>query len=147
MSKYSKARKGKYLPRNPHKWVSPNNIIFRSSIEQRFFTLFDLSPSVIKIASEKVIIPYYDTVRNKQRKYYIDLIIKYKNKNEEIYTKLIEIKSFTESIEPKKPKRISEGYKNSIATWITNNCKWNAATKYADSQGFQFVVLTERDLK
>ncbi len=147
MSKYSKARKGIYRPLNPGKWISPNKIIFRSSIEQRWFTAFDLSPYVIKIASEKIIIPYFDKVKNKGRKYIIDLIVRYKNKKGNVYTKLIEIKSFSESIIPKKPKRITEGYKISVATWITNQCKWEAATAYAEKRGFEFIILTERDLR
>jgi len=147
MSMYSKARKGIFKPKNPSKWVSPNKIIYRSSIEQRYFTLFDLSSSVINIASEKVIIPYFDDARQKQRRYYIDLIVKYKDKQGEIKVKLIEIKSFTESILPKKPKRITENYKNAIATYITNQSKWKAATAYANKRGWEFVVMTEKNLK
>ncbi len=147
MGKYSSARRGKYKPKNPHKWMTPNKIIYRSSIEKRYFILFDLSSSVTNIASEKVIIPYFDRVSNKQRKYYIDLIVKYKDKDDNISVKLIEVKSFTESIEPRKPKRITENYKSAVATYITNQCKWKAARHYANKRGWEFVVLTERDLK
>jgi len=147
MSKYSKARKGKYIPKNPGKWYYPSKIIYRSSIEQKFFTVFDLSESVINIASEKIIIPYYDVVQNKQRRYYIDLIVKYKNKNNSTEIKLIEIKSSSEAVEPKKPKRITNNYKSAVATWVTNQCKWQAATAYAKKRGWQFLVLTEKHLK
>ena len=147
MNKYKSARRGRFIPKNPSKWISPKKIEYKSSIEQRFFTFFDLSKSVIKIASEKVIVPYYDTVRQKRRRYYVDLIVQYRNNHDEIFTKLIEIKSFTESIEPKKPKRMTENYKNSVATYITNTCKWEAATAYAEQKGWTFIVLTERDLK
>ena len=146
MSKYSKARKGRFSPKNPGKWITPKRIIYRSSIEQRFFSTFDLSKSVIRIASEKVVVPYFDKVKNKQRRYYVDLIIQFVDKNNEVHTKLIEIKSSSESHEPKKPKRITESYKSAVATWITNSCKWNAATKYAEDRGWSFSVITEQDL-
>ena len=146
MSKYSKARKGRFIPKNPWKWVNPNNIIFRSSIEQRYFSLFDLSASVIKIASEELAIPYFDKARNKQRKYFIDLIVKFKDKQGNIKTKLIEIKSFSESIKPKVPKRKTKNYQNAVATFITNQSKWETAKAYAEQRGFEFCILTERDL-
>ena len=146
MNTYKGARRGRFTPSNSHKWVDSNNIQFRSGIEEKFFTLFDLSPSVISIASEKVIIPYFDEVRQKQRKYYIDLIVKFKDKQGNIQVKLIEIKSYSESIPPKKPKRLTEAYNNKVATWITNQSKWKAATAFAKQRGYDFVVLSERDL-
>jgi len=146
MNTYKGARRGKFFPKNQHKWVDSNNIQFRSGIEQKFFALFDLSPSVISIASEKVIIPYFDEARQKQRKYYVDLIVKFKDKQGNIQVKLIEIKSYSESIPPKKPKRLTEAYNNKVATWITNQSKWRAATKFAKQRGYDFVVLSDRDL-
>ncbi len=146
MNFYKGARRSKFSPRNPSKWVDPEHIIARSGLETKFFTLFDLSPNVIKIASEKIIIPYFDKANNKQRRYYTDLIVQYKTKSGEVKTKLIEIKSYSETIQPKKPKRITENYKHKVITWITNSSKWDAATRYAEQRGFEFCVLSERDL-
>jgi hypothetical protein len=145
-NKYSKARKGLYKPKNPHKWVSPNNIIFRSSIEQRWFNYFDLNKDVISIASEKIIVPYFNPIKNRPARYYIDLIVKYKDKEGNIQVKLIEIKSSGETRAPKKPQRITENYKSALATYLVNQAKWDAAIKYAQKRNWEFVILTEREL-
>ena len=146
MGKYSRAKKSIYKPRNPKKWINEGKIQSRSGIEQKWFTFFDLNSSVISIASERIIIPYFDPVNNKQRKYYVDLIVKFRDKNGDIKIKLIEIKSYSESIAPKKPKRITNNYKSAVLTWITNQAKWEAATRFAIKKGWEFVVLTEKNL-
>ena len=145
MSKYSSARKGIFKPKNPIKWVN-SKIIYRSGLEQKWFTLFDLSKDVLKIGSENIVVPYYDPVKKKMRKYYVDIVIQYKDREGENRIKLIEIKSFSESIIPKKPKRLTESYKSSVMTYVTNDAKWKAANIYAKKRGWEFAILTERQL-
>ena len=145
MNKYKGARKGRYYPKNPKKWIQ-EKIIYRSSIEQRYFTYFDLNPDVVSVASEKIVIPYWNPVKRRQANYYVDLIVKYKTKDDGIKIKLIEIKSFSETKEPKKPARLTENYKHSVMTYLVNKAKWEAADKFARSRGWEFVVLTEKNL-
>ena len=145
MSKYGSARKGIFEAKNPQKWVN-SKIIHRSGLERKWFTLFDLDPNVLAIGSETIIVPYFDPVKQKMRKYYVDNVIKYKDRDGNIKIKLIEIKCYSESIQPKKPKRITNAYKSSVMTFITNEAKWEAATKYAKARGWEFCVLTEKHL-
>lgn len=147
MNKYKTARKGIFKPRNPHKWVNAGKIIHRSGLEKKWFTLFDLDPNVIAIGSETIVVPYFDPVRNKMRNYYVDNVIKYKDREGKVRVKLIEIKCWDESIQPKKPKRLTENYKHAVLTFVTNEAKWEAATKFAKARGWDFQVLTERHLK
>ena len=147
MKKYASARKGIFKPRNPQKWVGAEKIIHRSGLEKKWFTLFDLDPNVIAVASEKVVVPYYDPVTQKQRRYYIDIIVKYKDREGNVKTKLIEIKCWNESHPPKKPKRLTEAYRSSALTYITNEAKWEAATRFAKQRGWEFKVLTEKHLR
>jgi hypothetical protein len=145
MGKYSTARKGIFKPRNPKKWVN-KKIIHRSGLEKKWFTLFDLDPNVLAIGSENVVVPYFDPVTQKKRRYFVDVVIKYRDRDGEIKIKLIEIKCFEESIQPKKKKRITEAYTSSVLTFVTNEAKWEAATKYAKKRGWTFTVLTEKHL-
>ena len=115
-------------------------------MEQKWFTLFDLSQNVLKIGSENIVVPYYDPVKKKMRKYFVDIVIQYKNREGETQIKLIEIKSSSESVIPKKPKRLTENYKSAVMTYITNDAKWKAAEIYAQKRGWEFAVLTERQL-
>jgi len=145
MNKYKHARKGIYKPRNPNKWVQ-TKIIYRSSLEQKWFTYFDLNPAVISIASEKIIVPYYNEVKGRMARYYTDLVVKFKDRNGNIKIKLIEIKCSNETVKPKKPKRLTENYRQAVLTYVVNKNKWDAATKFAESKGWDFVVLTEKEL-
>ena len=147
MSRYSRAKKSIYIPKNPKKWINEGKIVARSGIEKKFFSMFDLSKDVISIASEKIIIPYNNPVKNRAAKYYVDLIVKYKDKNGDIKIRLIEIKSYSESIPPKKPKKITNNYKSDVLTWIINSAKWEAAKIYAEKRGWTFVVITEKNLR
>lgn len=147
MSKYKTARKGIFKPRNPQKWVNPGKIIHRSGLERKWFTLFDLDPNVLAIGSETIIVPYFDPVQNKMRNYYVDNVIKYKDREGNVKVKLIEIKCWEEAHQPKRPSRLTESYKHSVLTYVTNEAKWKAADKFARARGWEFAVLTERHLK
>jgi hypothetical protein len=145
--KYSSARKSRFSPTHPEKWVGADNIIARSFLEKKWFTLFDKNESVTNIGSENIVVPYFDPVKNKMRRYFVDLVVRYVDTDGLIKIKLIEIKSSSESSQPKKPKRMSASYKSAVLTWITNDAKWKAATAYAKQRGWEFVVLTERQLR
>ena len=55
------AYKGKYKPKNRSKYKGdPTKIIYRSLWERRFMVYCDENPSIIKWASEEVVIPYND---------------------------------------------------------------------------------------
>jgi hypothetical protein len=143
---YKRSYKGKFLPKNPTKWFKPTKIIYRSGIEFRYFTYFDNHPDVTYIGSENVIVPYFDPVKCKMRKYYVDLIVTFTDKYNKQKTILIEIKSSQEAKAPKKQKRITESYKNRVESWSTNTAKWQAASAYAEAHGWIFKVFTEKDI-
>jgi len=145
MSIYKSAKKGRFIPKNPGKWAQ-KNIIFRSGIERRYFNYFDLNSNILKIASEQIVIPYYDPVKGKKRKYYVDIIIKYRTKDGDIKVKLVEIKSSSEARPPKKSKN-RVAYERKMLTWLTNKAKWDAASQWAKRKNVEFVVLTERDIQ
>jgi hypothetical protein len=144
--KYASARKGIYTPKNPEKWVGADKVVYRSFLEKRWFNLFDKNMSVTHIGSENVVVPYFDPVKNKMRRYFVDLVVRYKDKDGNMKVKLIEIKSSSESTPPKRPKRETKSYRSNVMTWITNDAKWKAANKFAKERGWQFVILTEKNL-
>lgn len=143
-SKYRHAYKGQYIPINPHKWANPNNIQCRSSIEFRYMRYFDMNPSVIKIASEKIVIPYFDPVKRLMRRYIVDLLVQFKTTTGSTQTVLIEVKSSGETAPPKAQKVITEAYREKISTWSTNQAKWEAAADYCKKRGWIFKVFDEK---
>ena len=59
--------------------------------ERRCMKYFDINPSVIGWASEEVVIPYYDSMTKKVRRYFPDFLIKVKTKDGKLKTHLIEV--------------------------------------------------------
>lgn len=150
--KKSGFKQGYYTPIYPEKWVitedslEPGKIKYRSSWEKHFCLFADMSPDIIMVNSEGIVIPYISPLDGKEHRYYIDFIIK--NKQNKIF--LVEIKPRAQTLLPKAPKNNSEKemnrFKKAIETYAVNKAKWETAEKYAVSQGFNFTILTEYEL-
>ena len=139
--------KGKFTPTTPAKYVGDSsNIIYRSSYELRFMKWCDLNDSIICWNSEEIVVPYISPVDNKLHRYFVDFTIKIKTKTGEIKVYLIEVKPFKFTQEPQPPKRRSRQFLNEVMQWGVNQAKWKAASAFAKQQGWEFMLVTERDL-
>lgn len=140
------AYKGKFKPKNPLKYAGDaTNIIWRSTWEFKVMNWLDQSENVIYWSSEELVIPYYDPTSNKKRRYFPDFVIKVKKKDDTVMTYVIEVKPEYQTKEPVR-KRKTQRFINESITYIINQSKWKAATEFCKDQGWQFKVLTERDL-
>ena len=139
---------GKFKPKNPQKYKGdPTNIIYRSGWELKFLFYCDKNENILEYSSEEIVIPYFSKIENKYRRYFVDFYIKVKEKNGRISEKLVEIKPYIQTVEPViKENANKKSSINRIKTWINNNEKWEAAKKYANSRGWDFLILTERQL-
>lgn len=141
------AYKGKYTPKNPEKYKgNVNNIVWRSTWERRFLRWLDETPAVIEYASEEITVPYYSPLDGKMHRYYIDFYMKIKDKDGKISTYLIEIKPYKQTQPPKEGKRRTKKFLRERARYIINQCKWNAARKFAEHNKVKFLILTEKTL-
>ena len=87
------AYKGRFKPKNPEKYRGdPTNIVYRSLWEFKFFKFIDLHPDVIWWQSEEVAIPYLSPIDGKMHRYYPDVILNKKIKEDHFETVMIEIK-------------------------------------------------------
>ena len=139
---------GKFRPRNPEKYKGdPTNIIYRSSWERIFMNWCDKKESVVAWQSEEKALWYYDPIAKKKRRYFPDFLIKYENKDGNIITEMIEIKP-KKQVEgpPQKPKRRTKAWMNAVKTYITNQAKWEAAAKVCEDRGWNFRLITEKEL-
>ena len=48
--------------------------------------------------------------------------------------------------EPEKKKKSNKTYLHEMTRWVINSKKWEAATKYAKKQNWEFKILTEKTL-
>jgi len=136
-----------YNPINKDKYVGSYPLIVRSSWERTFCQWCDNNSSIIKWNSEDVIIPYYDPVKRKQRRYFPDFMIKVRDKNDDDKIYIVEVKPYNQVMAPKGSKNkkqktiISEN-----AIYATNNAKWKAAADFCRKRGFIFKIITEKEL-
>ena len=138
--------KGKFTPKNPLKYRgNPSNIIYRSSWELRVMKYLDDNPSVIWWASEELPIPYYSPVDKKKHRYFPDIISQMKLKDGKVMTYIIEVKPDRETRPPTQKKKTKRFIQESI-TYVINECKWKAATEFCKDHGWEFKILTEKDL-
>jgi len=141
------AYSGKFTPKNPQKYVGNyTKITYRSSWEARVMTWLDKEPNVISWASEELAIPYISPVDGKRHRYFPDFIVKVKNKDGKVSTMMIEVKPQKQSVEPAKRSRVTKQYITEVMTYGINQAKWKAAQEYCLDKGWQFKVLTEKEL-
>lgn len=142
------AYKGKFRPNNPSKYIGdPTNIIYRSLWERRFMLYCDTEDSILRWGSEEVVIPYMSPIDNKMHRYYVDFIVEVKQRDGKNKTKLIEVKPAKQCVPPKKQTRKTRRYITEVKTWGVNSAKWEAAREYAENRGWEFQILTEKELQ
>ena len=138
--------KGQFRPKNPKKYNGdPTNIVYRSSWEHRVMKYLDDSPNVIWWASEELPIKYISPVDNRTHRYFPDFIVKLKKKDGSTKTVVMEIKPEKQTKLPKQ-KRKTKRFIQEAATYAVNQEKWRAADIFCKEHGWEFMVLTEKDL-
>jgi len=144
----SKYRQGKYRPQNPKKYGGdPTNIVYRSSYELKFMQYCDLTESVNSWKSEEFFIPYVSPIDNKVHRYFPDFFVKYKDKNGNNRTLVVEIKPKKDLKEPDtNPKRKTKSWAYQVKTWAVNQAKWKAAKEWCADRKWEFRILTESEL-
>jgi hypothetical protein len=138
---------GIFTPENPEKYHGDlTNIFYRSGWELAAMKWFDRHPSVIKWASEELIIPYVCPTDNKVHRYFVDFVVKIRNSEgvDKIY--IVEIKPEEQTREPKYPGKNTQKFLTETLIYVKNCAKWAAAEEYAAKRGWHFVKLTEYDL-
>jgi hypothetical protein len=144
----NKYHQGKFRPQNPTKYGGdPTNIIYRSSYELKFMQYCDLTESVNSWKSEEFFIPYISPLDNKVHRYFPDFFVKYKDKNGNMRTLVVEIKPQKDLTMPEQnPKRKTKSWAYRVKTWMINEAKWKAAKEWCADRNYEFKIMTEVEL-
>ena len=138
--------KGRFQPKNPKKYNgNSSNIIFRSSWELRVMKYLDESPNIIWWASEELKIPYKSPIDNKIHRYFPDFVIRVKQKNGTEKTLVLEVKPLSQTKMPKQRRKTKQFIAES-ATYAVNQEKWRAADIFCKEHGWEFKIITEKEL-
>lgn len=139
--------KGKFLPTKPHKYIGDaSNIVYRSSYEMKFMKWCDLNDSVLRWASEEIVIPYVSPLDRQIHRYFVDFFIEVKTKEGTIKKYLVEVKPYKFTQPPVVPKRKTQKFISEVKQWGVNTAKWESAKRFASKQGWEFILITEKDL-
>ena len=134
-------KQGYFKPDNISKYIGSDIPIYRSGIELKFFKFCDSNPNVIRWSSETISVPYFDLVKNKMRKYYVDNFVEIRE-GKIVKKYLVEIK---DSRETKQPNPSSKKKKTTLiyeqCQWVTNTCKWKSAIKFCEKHNIEFLLL------
>ena len=136
-------KQGKYIPRLPRKYKGdPRNIVYRSSWEYKFMLCCDQTRSVTEWGSEEIAIPYISPLDGKRHRYYPDFYVKVSKKKY-----MVEVKPSRQTKEPKTQRKHTKRYITEVVTWSINKAKWKAATEFCRDYGWEFMLITEKELK
>ena len=138
--------KGIFKPKNPQKYKGdPSNIIYRSSWEKMVMKYLDDNPGVIWWGSEELPIPYRSPIDQKMHRYFPDFIVKVRRKDGLVMTYLWEVKPYLQTKMPVQ-KRKTQRFIQEAATYAVNQEKWRAADIFCREHGWQFQIITEKEL-
>ena len=142
--------KGKYNPKNPHKYKGdPTNIIYRSLWELKLMMYLDEHRDVVQWASEEFFIPYKSPIDGRYHRYFPDFWMKKKNGS----VTVIEVKPAAQTKKPDVKKknatptgRVSRRYLTEVKNYGINTAKWKAAREFCEDRKWDFKIMTEKEL-
>lgn len=147
MIKLKRKNESVYVVQNWEKYKGKQNPIIRSKWERMFAQWLDFNQNILQWSSESHAIPYYDPVRQKQRRYYPDFYMKIIDGNKKSSEWIVELKPKHETLPTKINKRKSlKTISTQKATYATNMAKFKAASEYCKKMNMKFKILTEDKL-
>ena len=139
--------KGKYKPLRPYKYKGdPTKIIYRSLWERKFMQYCDDNMNILEWGSEEMYVWYKSPIDNRAHRYFPDFYIKVKENTGKIKKYIIEVKPKKQTKAPPKPKKQTKSYLREAFEFAKNKAKWSAANEWCVDRGFEFKILTEKEL-
>lgn len=151
-----KSYKGWYKLINPDKFIKPldehmdsykeGHVNFKSRLELKAIKYADFNKHIVNWSLEPFAIKYVKPTDGKSHRYYIDLFFEFSTGDKF----LVEIKSKSETIPPKAPRKNTTkaqmNFQRALQTYAVNQAKWKAADDFAAYNKMKFIILTEDEL-
>lgn len=145
ISKNSKFRQGIYTPVNREKFIG-QTATYRSGLELKFFKFCDNNINVIKWGSENIIVPYISPIDTRVHRYFIDNYVVIREGNI-IKKYLIEIKPYKQTLPPTTKYKKQHHLVYEQKQYLVNQAKWESARTYCKKHGYDFLIITDKELK
>jgi hypothetical protein len=105
----------------------------------------DDHPSVLWWVSEELPIPYRSPIDQKVHRYFPDFIVRLKQADNKEITVVLEVKPYKQTQKPTQ-KRQTKRFIQEAMTYAVNQEKWRAADLFCKEHGWQFKIITEKEL-
>jgi len=143
----TKYKQGYYTVKNPEKYVGDtSNVVYRSSWELEMNQFLDNNPNVLEWGSEVLAIPYVKPTTGKVHRYFVDYYVKFRDSTGKIKVELIEVKPDAQTRQSSRRGKNKQQQLYEQITFAINTAKWQAATQYAESRGWKFRIVTEKQM-
>jgi hypothetical protein len=140
----SRYKQGKFNlnPNEKLKYNGTYPIIYRSSYEYKFLLWVTNNPNIKNWSSESIVVPYRKPTDNKVHRYFLDFSVELTNGKKYI----IEIKPLSQTKPPVRGRKQQRTFLKESITYKINNAKWTAAIQWANKNGYEFKIITEKEL-
>ena len=158
---------GNYIPKNKDKVLKLNTqggVYFRSSWEKKIMVWLDLKPEIIQWGAECLEIPYQMThfengdTKIKAHRYYPDFFYRMRSSDgvlKEVVVEVKPLKDYNMVIAlsegklqtPEKGLKKLKSFEYDIKQAQKNREKWMAMIEWCKIKGFEFIIITEENLK
>lgn len=145
-------RQGYYTVHNIEKYVGDvSKVIYRSSWEKKMMTFCDMNERIVKWSSETIQVPYFNPVENATKTYNLDFYFQVRQDDGSVKNIIGEVKPAKKLEKPVLPnsrlteKRI-EAHNYQMKEYVINVYKFQAAKKWAEDRGWEFMIITEHFL-
>lgn len=157
----SKYKQGLYTPKNKNKLIKANSqggVYYRSGLEHKMMIYLDSNDNIISWGAEHLRIPYEKTEWNSNKQglettshgYYPDFYYELLRSDGSVSKVVAEVKSSNETSEPKLPitptAKQLKNFEYALKMWNKNLSKWKYMIEYCQRKGFEFIIITEKNL-
>ena len=158
----TKYKQGLFIPKNIDKLLKANNaggLYYRSGLEHKFMIYLDQNSNIIRWNSELIKIPYVKNVWDAKltemvksdHHYYPDFYYELKRPDGSISRVVAEVKPLSDTMEPKLTSNPTSkqltNFEYSLKMYSANLDKWKTCIEYCRMKGFEFIIITEQNLK
>lgn len=138
-------KQGYYKPKNPEKYIgNVEKIRYMSSWEYSLHSFLDSNVQIIRWGSEPVRIPYIKPTDGKIHHYLPDYYVEYIDKLGLIRKIIVEVKPAKQTKASRARNPQTQLYEN--VQFAINTAKWQACQIFCMRNGFEFQILTEKQL-
>jgi hypothetical protein len=138
-------KQGYYKPANPEKYIgNVDKIRYMSSWEYSLHSFLDNNRNIVKWGSEPIRIPYIKPTDGRVHHYLPDYYIEYIDKEYKLRKIIIEVKPAKQTKMSRARNPQTKLYED--VQYAVNIAKWQACKIFCTKNGFEFQILTEKQL-